>query len=141
MVVRFVDASVFVHAYLRPRRELKAHERSIKARAREIVARINRGETVATSTVHFAEIANLLEAWMPLQEAQTIQRGLLQRDNVDIWSTAKGDLVEAMSVGQETDVGATDALAVILMRRNGLKGIYSFDGDFDRFRPRLRTVR
>ena len=139
MVVRFVDASVFVHAYLRPRRELKAHERSIKARAREIVTRINRGETVATSTVHFSEIANLLEAWMPLQDARTIQRGLLQRDNVEIWSTAKGDLVEAMSVGQETDVGATDALAVILMRRNGLKDIYSFDGDFDRFRDLRRA--
>jgi len=139
MVMRFVDASVFVHAYLRPRRELKAHERSIKARAREIVTRINRGETVATSTVHFAEIANLLEAWMPLQDARTIQRGLLQRDNVEIWPTAKGDLVEAMSVGQETDVGATDALAVILMRRNGLKDIYSFDGDFDRFRDLRRA--
>ena len=141
MVLRFVDASVFVHAYLRPRRPLKEHERSIKARAKSIVARINGGEAVATSTVHLAEIANLLEAWMPLQDARTVQRGLIQRDTVDIWSTAKGDFVEAVSVGQEADIGTTDALAAILMRRNGLKEIYSFDRDFDRFRDLRRASR
>jgi len=76
MPIRFVDASVFVHAYLKPRRELRPHEILIKKRARTIVSRINQGEPVLVSTVHFAEVANLLEDWMALQEAQTVLLGL-----------------------------------------------------------------
>jgi len=78
---------------------------------------------------------------MPVGDARTIQRSLLQRDNVDLGSTVKGDLIEAVSVGQQTDVGATDALAVVLMRRNALDEIYSFDRDFDRFRDLRRASR
>ena len=51
MPIRFVDASVFVHAYLKPRRELRPHEILIKKRARTIVSRINQGEPVLVSTV------------------------------------------------------------------------------------------
>ncbi|MEK6838908.1 MAG: type II toxin-antitoxin system VapC family toxin [Candidatus Thermoplasmatota archaeon] len=130
---RFVDASVFVHAYLRPRRELKPHERRIKARARAIVSRVNEGEAVVTSAVHFSEVANVLEDWIGLDAAQAVQRGLCVRETVEVLPVARGDLLEALSTATEVGVGMTDALAAVLMRDRGIREIYSFDRDFDRF--------
>lgn len=141
MPPRFIDASVFVHAYLRPKRDLKAHERSIKTDARSIVTRINDGEAVVTSAVHLAEIANILEDWLPLTDAQTIQRGLYTRDSIRILPAGQGDLIEALALGLDVAVGTSDAMAAVLMRREGLKDIYSFDRDFDRFRDLRRVAK
>ena len=132
MPTRFVDASVFVHAYLKPRRELRPAEDLVKKRARAIVTRIDRGEPVALSAVHFAEIANLLENWMSLGDAHAVQVGLATLDNVQILSVTRGDLLEALALASEAEVGTTDALAVVLMRRGGLREIYSFERDYDR---------
>ncbi len=132
MPLRFMDASVVLHAFLKPKRELKTHEKTIKRRAQAIVTRINGGETVVTSTVHFAEVANILEHRLPLPEGQTIERGLCTRDNVEILPTARTDLLEALALGIDASLGTSDALAVVLMRRSGLGEIYSFDKDFDR---------
>lgn len=139
MPPRFVDASVFVHAYLRPRRALKAHERAMKANARRVVARINEGEEVVTSTVQVSEIANVLEDWMPLADAMAVEQGLCTRDSVRILPTAKDDVLEALAVGSEVGLGLFDALAIAVMRREGLSEVYSFDRDFDRL-PDIRRV-
>jgi predicted nucleic acid-binding protein len=133
MPARYVDASVFVHAYLKPRRELQPREKDIKKQARAIVARINRGEPVLLSAVHFAEIANILEDWMALEDAQAIQLGLVTMDNVQLLPVTRGDLLDAFAIAAETEVGTTDALAVVLMEREGTTDIYSFDRDFDQF--------
>jgi len=133
MPERFVDASVFVHAYLRPKRELKSHERQIKSHARGIVTRINDGEGVLTSVVHLSEVANLLEAWMPLHDARSVLQGLCTSETVEVLSTERRDLIEALTVGSEVGVGMSDALAVVLMRTAGVSDVYSFDKDFDRF--------
>ena len=130
---RFVDASVFVHAYLRPKRDLKPHERQIKAHARAIVTRINEGERVVTSVVHLNEVANILEAWLPLDDARTILQGLCVRETVEILGADRRDLLEALSLGLDAGAGASDALAAVLMRAHGVEGVYSFDRDFDRF--------
>lgn len=130
---RYVDASVFVHAYLKPRRELRPREALIKKHARAIVTRINRGESVVLSTVHFSEIANLLEDWMSLRDAHAIQLGLVTMDNVQVLPVTRSDLLDALGLAAEAQVGTTDALAVVLMQREGTTDIYSFDRDFDRF--------
>ncbi len=132
MPPRYVDASVFVHAYIRPRRELRAHERGIKAHARAIVARINEGEDVVTSTVQVAEIANVLENWMSLGDAEAVQQGLCTLDSLSILPTTRADLLEALALGSEFALGTSDALAVVFMKRGGLREVYSFDRDFDR---------
>lgn len=49
--MRFVDASVFVHAYLKPKRRLKPHEMKIIESAKKIVKRINDGEEVGITVV------------------------------------------------------------------------------------------
>jgi predicted nucleic acid-binding protein len=141
MPVRYVDASVFVHAYLKPRRELHPGEEKIKKGARAIVARINRGEPVLLSAVHFAEIANILEDWMALRDAQAIQLGLATMDNVRLLPVTRGDLLDALALAAETEVGTTDALAVVLMKREGTTDIYSFDRDFDQFEGLRRIAR
>jgi predicted nucleic acid-binding protein len=133
MPIRYIDASVFVHAYLRPRRDLRTQEDKIKRHARGIVTRINRGEPVLLSTVHFSEVANILEDWMSLTDARAIQTGLVTMDSVQVVPVTRTDLLEALDLAAEVEVGTTDALAVVLMRREGTMEIYSFDRDFDRF--------
>ena len=133
MPPRFIDASVFVHAYLRPRRALRPDEERIKKRARAIVTRLGRGEPVVLSVVHFCEVANLLEDWMPLGEAAAIQLGLATTENIRILPVTRNDLLGALALAAEAEVGSTDALAVVLMRQEGATEVYSFDRDFDRF--------
>jgi predicted nucleic acid-binding protein len=138
---RFIDASVFVHAYLEPRRPLKAHESALRGHARAIVSRINRGETVVTSTVHLAEVANLLEDWMPPGVANSILLGLTTRENVQILPVGHRDFLEALASAPDDRLGTTDALARVLMVRHGLADIYSFDRDFDGLKDVRRISR
>ena len=51
-MVRFVDANVFLYAYLKPKRKLKRHEAEIKKHAKNIVYKINKGEEVILSLIH-----------------------------------------------------------------------------------------
>ena len=77
-MAKFVDANVFLYAYLKPRRALKPHEIEAKNRAKEIVQRIDRGEEVFLSVSHLSEVANVLEDLMPLEQTLEILEALLQ---------------------------------------------------------------
>src|SRR2546421_7648504 len=105
MPPRFVDASVFVHAYLKPRRELRPQEGAIKKRARAIVTRISKGEQVFLSTVHFAEIANLLEDWRALAEAQSILSSLATMETVLLEPVTRANLRQALDHATAQDGG------------------------------------
>lgn len=61
-MARFLDSSVFLHAYLRPKRKLTPEEEEVKARAAKIMTRVEEGEPVATSAIHLAEALNIVEA-------------------------------------------------------------------------------
>ena len=69
MSVAYVDANVFVYAFLKTKRNLQPHEVNIKEAAKKIVSRINEGEKVATSVVHFSEVCNILDDYLPFEEA------------------------------------------------------------------------
>ena len=58
-----------LNPFIKPKRKLKPHEVKIKESAKEIVKRINEGEEVGITVVQIAEIANLLESYLPLNEA------------------------------------------------------------------------
>lgn len=137
--MRFVDASVFVHAFIKPKRKLKEHEIRIKEAAKKIVKRINDGEEMAISTVQVAEIANLLEHYMPIDDALLIEMFLLTARNVRVYGVEKADCVNALEVAKDTKVGLSDAIAFVIMKENGLKEVYSFDRDFDRLNVRRIT--
>ncbi|RZB28763.1 MAG: hypothetical protein AEth_01765 [Candidatus Argoarchaeum ethanivorans] len=137
--MRFVDASVFVHAFIKPKRKLKEHEVRIKEAAKKIVKRINEGEEMAISTVQVAEIANLLEHYMPIDDALSIEMFLLTARNVRVHGVEKADCVNALEVAKDTKVGLSDAIAFVIMKENGLKEAYSFDHDFDRLNVKRIT--
>ena len=69
MAFAFVDANVFVYEFLKPKRKLQPHEERIKLAAKKIIARINEGETTLTSVVHYSEVCNILEDYLPTVEA------------------------------------------------------------------------
>jgi len=136
----FVDASVFVYAFLKTKRKLQPNEAHIKEAAKKIVLRINNGEEVATSTVHYSEVCNVLEDYLPIGEAFEIEKCLLLIDNLVIYEVAKEDYLKALSIAEELQVGANDALAYVLMKKAGLSIIYSFDKDFDLFKDIKRST-
>ena len=137
--MRFVDASVFVHAYLKPNRRLSETELDIKDSARRIVARVNSGERVMTTVVHLAEVANILEDYMPLDEALAVEEALLFKDSIDIVPVSREGCFAALQEARERQVGLSGAMAYVTMKENGVAEVYSFDKDFDRFRDIARV--
>src|SRR5438477_4012524 len=136
--MRFVDASVFVHAYLKPRRRLSQAESGIKERAKKIVTRVNSGEEVMTSVVHLAEVANILEDYMPLGEAFAVEEALLFKDTIVVAPISRENFYAALQEAKDGHIGLTDALALTSMKGSGLSEIYSFDKDFDRIGEVMR---
>jgi uncharacterized protein len=129
----FVDANVFIYAFLKTKRQLQPSELKTKEAAKTIVSRINEGENVATSVVHFSEVCNVLEDFLPFEEAVVLEKGLLFRENLQILDVTEQDYVEAVSAAESFHVGVNDALAYVLMQKQGTAAIYSFDHDFDAF--------
>ncbi len=130
--MRLVDANVFIYAFLKPKRELKDHERRLKEAAKAIATRISEGEEVAITPVQLAEVANVVESFLPLNEAREIEEFLIMAPNVKILSVGREDYMEALELAREKDLGISDAVACVVMRREGLTEIYSFDKDFDK---------
>jgi len=128
--MKFVDASVFVHAFIKPKRELKPHEVKIKQAAQKIVKRINEGEKIAISVANMTEIANLLEAYMSLDEALSIEEFLIR--SAKLVTVNKQQYFEALKIAKEKRVGLNDALTYVVMLKNKIYEIYSFDKDFDK---------
>lgn len=129
--MRFVDSNVFLHAFLRPRRELTPRERDTKERAKEIIERIEAGEMVATSTVHLSEVINIVESGLGLQESLGLLAWAVSRSNIKVHSTSLGDYEAALPIAKERGVSANDALAYTLMMQHGIDEVYSFDKHFN----------
>ena len=133
MPIAFVDTNVFVYALLKPTRKLQLHEIKAKEAAKQIVSRINAGEEVACSVVHFSEICNIIEYYLPLKEALILEKGLLLRENIQICEVTPDDYLNAVSISEQYPVGLNDALAYVLMKKTAITKIYSFDKHFDCF--------
>ena len=129
----YVDANVFVYAFLKTKRTLQPHEIKVKEAAKKIVSRINEGEKVVTSVVHFSEVCNILEDYLPIEEALLIEKGLLFRENILVCEVSKDDYLKAISVTEDQQVRVNDALAYVLMKKEAIQTVYSFDKDFDAF--------
>ena len=134
MAPAFVDANVFVYAFLKPTRKLQPHEADAKEAAKKIVARISAGEEVDFSVVHFSETCNILEYYLPLEQALVIEKGLLLRKNIHVCEVTQNDYISAVSIAEQYPVGLNDALAYALMMRAASTKIYSFDRNFDCFK-------
>lgn len=129
----FVDANVFIYAFLKTKRQLQPREQKMKEAAKKIVARISNGEKVVTSVVHFSEVCNILEDYLPFQDAILLEKGLLYKENILICEVTQEDYLHAVSLSETCHVGANDALAYVLMQKENIQTIYSFDQDFNAF--------
>jgi uncharacterized protein len=137
----YVDANVFVYAFLKTKRQLQPNELEIKQAAKNIVARISKGEKVTTSVVHFSEVCNVLEDHLAFEEAVLLEKGLLYRENVLICEVTQDDYIKAVSIAEDHSVGVNDALAYVLMKERTLQTIYSFDKDLDAFTDIKRVTK
>lgn len=137
---RFVDASVFIYAYLKPKKPLTPEISKLKEDARSIVKRINEGEPVITSLIHISEIANILEARMPLKRSLEILTDLMTIDNIEILQPTVKLYQSAIEEAKMVNVGVNDALAYFLMKDKGITEVYSFDLDFDRMKGIKRLM-
>jgi predicted nucleic acid-binding protein len=136
----FVDANVFIYAFLKTKRMLQPNELKMKEAAKKMVTRINAGETVVTSVVVFSEVCNILEDYLPFEEAVILEKGLLFRENVHIVEVTHEDYLKAVSLTEDYHVGINDALAYALMKEANIQAIYSFDKDFDVFKDIQRIT-
>ena len=137
----YVDANVFVYAFLKTKRQLQPNELDIKQAAKNIVARIGQGEKVITSVVHFSEVCNVLEDHLSSEEAILLEKGLLYRENISICEVVQEDYIRAVSIAEEHNVGVNDALAYVLMKDQAITTIYSFDKDLDAFTDIKRVIK
>ncbi len=140
MPAAFIDANVFVYAFLKTKRQLQPSEESIKEAARKIVTRVSDGEEVLTSVVHFSEVCNILEDFMPIDEALEIELNLLFQDNISIREVSAEDYLKALTIAKDSKIGANDALAYVIMKEEKSGRIYSFDQDFRVFKDIVRVT-
>jgi predicted nucleic acid-binding protein len=130
--MRFLDANVFIYAYYKPKRELTEEQKIMKEKAKEIIRRINDGEEdVVTTVVHLSEVCNILKRAMKLHDLQTFLIGLYSMDNVKIVDVSRDMYFTAIGLMDEFKLDPNDCLAVLVMEREGINEIYTFDKGFD----------
>lgn len=129
--MRFIDASTFLYAFLKPERPLPPDLAEMKADAKTILERVNEGESVTTSVVHVSEVANILEARMPLSSCRRIISDIATKRNVEVAGVGNKLYTSSLHTAEAHDIGLNDALAFNMMQEGGVHEIYSFDKHFD----------
>ena len=129
--MRFVDSNVFLHAFLRPRRELTEEELVVKEGSKEIVARIEEGEEVAMTAVHLSEVINIVESGLGLRRSLGLLAWAISKENVVVYPTTMVDYEGALPLAGDKGISTNDAIACLSMRAHGLNEIYTFDRHFD----------
>ena len=129
--MRFVDANVFIHAFLDPKRPLQPHELKIKEAAKGIVLRLEEGEQMATTVVHLSEVANIFESRMSPRDAFEVLSSLMSLPNLTTHGTSGEAYRSALRVAEMLGLSVNDGLAYTTMIDNRIIELYSFDRDFD----------
>ena len=130
--MRFLDSNVFIYAYYKPKKPLTQKEKQMKEQAKKILTNVSQGkENVIMTVIHISEVVNVLKHGLPSSELIKIIRGLFMLDNLKIMDVTREGYFAAVELGEDLKLEANDALAVDVMRLNGLEEIYSFDEDFD----------
>jgi len=137
--MRFLDANVFIYAYYKPKKQLTQKEMQMKDQAKKIIANVSQGkENVIITVVHVSEMVNILKHGMRPDQVTAIIRGLFMLDNVRILDVTRDAYFAATELGDDLKLEANDALAIDVMRLNGIREIYSFDEDFDQIEGIVR---
>lgn len=139
--MRFVDANVFLYAFLEPKKRLAGKQSVLKQESRDIVTRIEGGERVITSVVQLSEISNILEARASRKYAREIIESILFNENIEISGVKKETYAAASELAKIYDISINDCVAIEIMKANDIKEIYSFDSDFDKADSIRRIVK
>jgi predicted nucleic acid-binding protein len=135
--MRFIDANVFIYAVLKPKTALPDAIFKKKNAAKEIFLRMNAGEPVTTTTVHLSEVANVLEDAAGMAFACDLLSALLMKSSLRIEPVTADDYRESIRLSQKISVSINDALALIIMERQGIDEIYTFDRHFRQAKVRI----
>lgn len=128
---RFLDASPVLYAVLKPKKKLPKKIVELKIQASQILKRINEGELVVTSVIHLSEIANILETRKTFEEVSQFMIDLYMKNSILILGVTAEEYRNASILANKYRVGVNDTLAKIIMEKNGITEIYSFDKHFD----------
>lgn len=128
--MRFIDANVIIYAVLKPKKAVPPAVAQMKAAAREIFLRVNAGEPVVMTTVHTSEVANVLEDAAGLPFATELLSALLLKQNITVEPVTADDYRESVQYAMSLNISINDALAVLVMERQGIDEIYTFDKHF-----------
>ena len=130
--MRFIDTNVFIYAVLKPKTALPDAVLRKKTAAKDIFLRVNAGEPVTTTTVHVSEVANVLEDAAGLSFAVDFLSALLLKSNLVVEPVSVDDYRESILLAQKSAISINDALAILIMERQGIDEIYTFDRHFTR---------
>ena len=139
--MKFIDASVFLYAYLKPKSKTPKEITLLKKGAQKIVNRIDGGENAITTLVHISEVANILESRIPLNKALEVMTVMLTKKNLTVIEPTKKDYMKSVKDAQTFMIGINDALAYTVMQKENIHEIYSFDTDFDKIGEITRIIR
>jgi len=136
--MRFIDANVFIYAVLKPKMALSEAVLQKKTAAKEIFLRVNAGERVTTTTVHLSEVANVAEDAAGISFAGDLLSAILTKPTINVEPVSADDYRESIRLSQKSAISINDALAVLIMERQGIREIYTFDRHFKQ--AKVRTV-
>lgn len=138
--MRFIDSNIFVHAFLKPRRRLEAHETEIKEGAKRIIARLEEGEEALTTVVHVSEVANILESRTSQEESREIIEAIVSLRSLSIIGVTGEMYRMAVQASDLLNLGVNDTLAYHTMKERKIDEIYSFDKHFDQLKDITRLI-
>jgi len=93
--------------------------------------RIENGEETSTSTAHITEIANILEARMGHQIANTAIQSILNIQSLTVHPVTVSQMKGASLISITLGLGFNDTLAYLVMKEHSIEEIYSFDKAFE----------
>jgi predicted nucleic acid-binding protein len=135
--MRFIDANVFIYAVLKPKTALPDSVLKKKTAANGIFLRMNAGEPVTTTTVHLSEVANVLEDAAGLSFSGDLLAAILTKPTITVEPVTADDYRESIRLAQKSAISINDALALIIMKRQGIDEIYTFDRHFRQAKVRV----
>ena len=116
---RFVDSNVFINA-------LTAHPNFGKT-AKNILERLEQGETAVTSTLVLCEVAWVLEAMGKQGDIKPTLEKILSYKTLEVADFNEDDLLTGASNMAAENVDFNDGVNLALMMRLGISEVYSND--------------
>ena len=131
--MRFLDANIFIYAFYKPKGRLTEKQKFMKEKAKEIVRKLIEGkEKFITTVVHISEVANILEKALSIEALNSILTTLYSLENLKIVGITEEEYLIAIELMKKYKVDVNDCLAIYIMKKEGIKEIFSFDKDFDK---------